>query len=346
VSDSGTGGACADGTALVGPRSIALSPDGENLYFPSTTSAAVAVFSRDQTTGALDQLAGTAACVSETGTGGACADGVALGGARSAAVSPDGKSVYVASFFSDAAGVFARDSTTGALTQAPGTAGCVSETGTSGSCGDGVALDGARSAAISPDGKNVYVASEISGAVDVFSRDDTTGAIMQLAGTNGCVSETGTNGDCWDARALGGAGGVDVSPDGKNVYVASLSSDAVAIFSRDLTTGTLTQLVGTTGCVSETGSGGSCSGGRGLDRSRAVAISLDGKNLYVAAETSDGPTRAAPRHRRLRERDWQRGCMHRRDSSRRGALRRREPRREDRLRSFVLQQRSLHLHAR
>ena len=164
---------CADGTALVGPRSVALSPDGNNLYFPATTAAAVAVFARDQVDGALRQLAGTSGCISESGTNGACAVGRALSGARSAAVSPDGTSVYVASYFSDAVAVFSRNPTTGTLTQLAGNAGCVSETGSNGACADGVALDGARTVVVSPDGTSVYVASETSGAVSVFTRDQT-----------------------------------------------------------------------------------------------------------------------------------------------------------------------------
>lgn len=58
--------------------------------------------------GLLTQLAGTAGCVSKTGTLGACADGTALNGAASVAVSRDGKHVYVASFDSDAVAAFAR----------------------------------------------------------------------------------------------------------------------------------------------------------------------------------------------------------------------------------------------
>ena len=76
--------------------------------------------------GELSQKPGTAGCVSETGTGGACQNGKALEDALGVAASPDGKSVYVASFASDAVAVFDRDPGTGALSQKPGTAGCVS----------------------------------------------------------------------------------------------------------------------------------------------------------------------------------------------------------------------------
>ena len=75
VSASGLGGACAKGAALVEPRSLGLSPDGKNLYFPATTAAAIAVFSRDPTSGALRQLAGTSGCISRSGTKGTCAVG-------------------------------------------------------------------------------------------------------------------------------------------------------------------------------------------------------------------------------------------------------------------------------
>jgi DNA-binding beta-propeller fold protein YncE len=70
----------------------------------------------------LVQLPDVAGCVSDAGTGGACTDGVALVGAASPAVSPDGRSVYVASTVSDAVAVFDRDAATGALTQKEGTA--------------------------------------------------------------------------------------------------------------------------------------------------------------------------------------------------------------------------------
>jgi DNA-binding beta-propeller fold protein YncE len=64
-----------------------------------------------------------------------------------------------------------------------------------------------------------------------FTRNTTTGAISQPAGTAGCVSETGA-GPCADGHGLSGPFGVAVSPDGKSVYAASIQSDAVARFNR------------------------------------------------------------------------------------------------------------------
>ncbi|UCD98312.1 MAG: beta-propeller fold lactonase family protein [Chloroflexota bacterium] len=296
VSDSGTQGVCTLGIALVGPRAVALSPDGKHVYVAASGSAAVSIFSRDQLTGALTQLSGIDGCISETGSSGACADGRALDGARYITVSPDGNNVYVASFFSDAVAVFSRNLSTGALTQLTGFDGCVSETGNNGTCSDGKALERTRAVIVSPDGKNVYVASQISnwsdefpnrGAVSIFSRNVSTGAITQLAGTDGCISETGTNGACVNGKTLARAFDLTVSPDGRYIYVTAFKSDSISVFSRDQTTGILAQLGGTDGCISESGTRGACTDGVALDGPRAVTISPDGNNIYVALAFSD-----------------------------------------------------------
>ena len=98
----------------------------------------------------LVQLPGTAACVSDTGTGGACVDGSVLSGPVAVAVSPDGRMVYVASGASHAIVAFDRSATTGALTPKQGAALCVSEDGSGGLCGDGVGLTFVQDLTLSP----------------------------------------------------------------------------------------------------------------------------------------------------------------------------------------------------
>ena len=126
-------------------------------------------------TGALTQKAGLGACITEVGANEGCTDGVALGGADSLAVTPDGRNVYVGTIGSDSVVVLDRDPSTGVLTQKAGVAGCVSLTGTDGACTQGVALDKAFRVAVSPDGRNVYVTGQSSDAVVVFDRDVASG---------------------------------------------------------------------------------------------------------------------------------------------------------------------------
>ena len=79
-------------------------------------------------TGDLTQPAGTAGCISDTGAG-TCLDAHALRSPGQPAISPDGKSVYIATVESNAVVRLTRNSTTGAIAQPAGAAGCVSETG-------------------------------------------------------------------------------------------------------------------------------------------------------------------------------------------------------------------------
>jgi DNA-binding beta-propeller fold protein YncE len=289
--------------------SVASSPDDSSIYATSVGDA-ISIFDRDAT-GTLTKKSGTSGCISDTGLSenrgiqGACVDGKALGDATSVAVSPDGRSVYVASAFTHAIAIFDRASN-GALLQKAGTAACVSESGfdeEGESCADGKALIGARSVAVSPDGTSVYLATDMSDGVAVFDRSP-SGALTQKAGQAGCITETGapgtppitqaapsnalvaTQSPCVDGKALDGARWVTVSPDGASVYVAADGSDAVAVFDRS-STGALTQKAGQLGCVSLTGSDGGCADGRALDGAASVAVSADGSSVYVAADRSD-----------------------------------------------------------
>ena len=245
--------------------------------------------------GQLFQPPGIAGCVQETGGSDGCATARALGEVTNVVVSPDGKYAYSAALGSVPSGgavaVFARDSVTGQLTQLAGAQGCVSELASEG-CALGRSLNRASDITISPDGKNVYVASMgnsgSGGAVAVFARDQATGVLTQLPGTQGCVSESGSD-SCAVGRGLAYLSELTVSPDGKNLYVAATyatntDSGAVAIFARDPATGAITQLAGTAGCVEELGQPDEgCAFGRGLRNASSVAVSPDGKNVYVGA---------------------------------------------------------------
>jgi DNA-binding beta-propeller fold protein YncE len=254
------------------------------LLLVTTTALAV--------TGGLTQPAGAAGCVSETGSG-HCADGHALTRAGSVAISPDGKSVYVASLESDAVTRFNRDTATGWIAEPAGTAGCISETG-AGPCANGHGLTSPDSVAVSSDGKSVYV---VSGDGVVRLNRSLGGAITQPAGTAGCISETGA-GPCADGHALRYPSSVAVSPDGKSVYVTSsgsnLSNSAVVRLVRNTTTGAISQPAGVAGCISETGAG-PCADGHALKVSGGVAVSPDGKSVYVISSYAPGRNGAVVR---------------------------------------------------
>ena len=82
---------------------------------------------------------------------------------------------------------------------------------------------------------------------------------------------------------------VQISPDGKNAYAATTTSNAITIFDRDAKTGALTIKTGAAGCFVKIAIAGqtSCTPlGDQLDSPRALAISADGKNVYVVASTS------------------------------------------------------------
>jgi DNA-binding beta-propeller fold protein YncE len=283
VVEGGDGGICQDAKAVQDAVSVAISPDGKSVYVIGRRNDAIAIFERDQTSGALRQLNGTAGCLSEDGRArpggpiGECQTGRQLDLARSVAVSPDGKNVYVAAGGSHAITIFGRNAA-GELEQFEGKAGCVTEDGSGGTCDDGVALAEPFAIAISPDGKSVYVSSlGLSEAVAVFDRD-TEGGLHQKPGAAACLSATLAG--CTPARAIGAPFGLTVSPDGKDVYVATIV-EAVVILKR-AADGSLSQAPGTAGCISQEGKGG-CRPGVGMRAPFDIAVTSDGKSVYLVS---------------------------------------------------------------
>ncbi len=276
---SAKGGGCATAVGLEHPNSVAVSADGDNVYATSLISNAVTTFSRDPSTGALSQAGDGSGCIANAAIAG-CTTGRALDGPDVVVVSPDGNNVYVGAFFGNAVAVFARDPSTGALTQAADATGCLVNAPTDG-CTTALALAAPEGMAISADGDNVYVATAVSNAVLVLTRDATTGALTQATDGTGCIVNAPLAG-CETGIQLSGANAVAVSPDDMDVYVTSLLSNSVTSFSRTTTTGQLTQKSGTSGCAIYLLAVG-CSLGRALSAPEGIAASPDGATVYAAA---------------------------------------------------------------
>ncbi|MGZ5337059.1 MAG: beta-propeller fold lactonase family protein, partial [Solirubrobacterales bacterium] len=82
------------------------------------------------------------------------------------------------------------------------------------------------------------------------------GGLTQLAPPNDCIQSFAGGCGVTTAKGFNFLWDLAVSPDGKNVYVASSGSDAIAIFKRNSRTGNLIQRKGTAGCIAAKGASG------------------------------------------------------------------------------------------
>ncbi len=267
---------------FLGSRAIAISPDGRSIYVASSRSNAIAAFRRDVASGRLTQRPGRDGCIAVRGASG-CATAAGLIGPNSVAVSADGRNVYATAVTTGAVVTFRRNRWTGALAQTA----CVAARATPG-CIAGRALDGADVVTVSADGRSVYAGAFKAGAVAVFARSASGGALTQPANATGCIVNTPVSG-CTSGLALGSPEGMAVSADGTSVYVASASSSALAVLVRNPTTGALTQAADGSGCIADAALAG-CTTGTRLDGANAVAISADDGDVYVTSLFSNTVT--------------------------------------------------------
>jgi len=234
---------------LAGASAVVVSPDGAFVYAAGQLDDAVVVFRRNALTGWLSFVE-----VQRQGVNGM--NGIA--GPLGLAISPDGGNVYVAGGDQAAVGALRRDPTTGRLRLVE-----VEEEGVL-----NFGLSGIHSVVVSPDGAFVYATAQADSAVAIFRRNPRTGAL-----TLADVVAEGLDG----VEGLGGALRSAVSPSGNALYVASTHDNAVASFERDKKSGALTYVE-----MSKGGDSCAC-----LAFARAVAVSPDGSNVYVAGASSN-----------------------------------------------------------
>ncbi len=228
---------------------LAISPDGRHLYAAGYGDNAVAVFAINSSTGALSFLES----IKQGQTlGGETVDGLTR--PRALTISPDGRNVYVNAYSGHSLAVFQR-LTNGRLLFLE-------------HFKDGVdGVDGLRSAidvAVSPDGTSVYTTGYGDHALVLFSRSLVDGRLR------------------YEERYKEGSGGIDglagaiavaISPDGRHVYAAGKSDDALALFKRDVSTGTLSYVKRYKDGVS---------GVDGLNGVRNLLVCPDGRHVWAA----------------------------------------------------------------
>ncbi len=185
---------------IQGTEDLVVSPDGNNVYATSTATHSVVELKRTGT-GALEQLGTPNECVSTEKSLSGCTEAKEIASPVGVAVSPDGSNVYASSRSTNKSAVaaFARGPG-GELTQLAAYP-CVTEAASGcepATSNERVGLKYARRVTVSPDGTNVYVASQSSHAIAAFAR------AVRLGGLNiaGYCEGLGYTGDGSGATVL------------------------------------------------------------------------------------------------------------------------------------------------
>jgi DNA-binding beta-propeller fold protein YncE len=282
---------------LDGAYGLAFSPDGRDLLVTGFFSDTVVVFKRDVAGSAAGKLTfdgclaeGAGTCNTGNNTNG---QAPALDGASGIVVSPDGRSVYIASSGKIAAlKRIAAGAGLGRLTAD----GCLASS-TDGSC-DAVAgnTKGRAPGLLIPfdlvtdrDGSHVYLID--NGALAALKRV-TSGPELGRLTSDGCLVNAGDFCDAvpgsTHAEAPGASQpGIAISPDGAHVFTADERNAMVGVLRRAAGGGLTSD-----GCIADTGStlcdsvtGTNHRRAPGLGEPTSVAVAPNGKAVYVASDT-------------------------------------------------------------
>ena len=204
---------------LNGSRAVSVSPDGDQVYVAGSADNSLVVFDRDTSSGLLNfsqqvrnGLSGVTGLLAPTDL----------------LVTDDGSHVIVASEGSGAVAVFAREQDSGSATYGQLTQVEVHEDGIAGLDG----LAGARALVIR--GNHLYVAGALDGAIALFALNTVGSPVLTFDrawfdGSDGITS-------------LVEPGSLAFSPDGVHLYVTAEGANAVVLFERDGSDGSLTFL--------------------------------------------------------------------------------------------------------
>ena len=199
---------------------VVISPDGTSVYAGSETGS-IATFTRNTSTGALTFTE----CIGYLSECNRPSVYFAVNEPLSLAISPDGANLYAGNFNNDLVDVFSREAATGKLTFTGCNGHFTEEPAACAEPPKGVP-EGPLQIAISPDGADVYVASDDS--VSEFARGP--GGALTFAGCIGQVS--GVCGGTSPAEAVSSQVSLALSPDGANLYSGNELSHVIDEFGR------------------------------------------------------------------------------------------------------------------
>lgn len=206
------------------------------------------------------------------------------------ALSASGRTVYATGGDPEAVAILARDPRTGALRQLSGKRGCVVARARDG-CAVAPALAG-RVATVAPDGATISVAGyDHRFRTLTLRRDSRTGRVRAPAGGFRC--RPAVDAGCFAPRGIGSPESVLTGDRARTIltaytaYVPKTVRGAGIAVTRRQADGRLHQIPGTEGCATSTGQDGCAKVRCMTELATAVAVSRDGRYLYLAGGNAD-----------------------------------------------------------